>query len=68
MKNGEKGNENEIFLSSPGGEILTYLLPTNTENNSLSQMAMANNVTTPTTPTTPTLTQQPDFRLFSYEL
>ena len=55
-------------MSSPGGEILTYLLPTNTENNSLSQMAMANNVTTPTTPTTPTLTQQPDFRLSSYEL
>lgn len=65
MKNGEKGNENEIFLSSPGGEILTYLLPTNTENNSLSQMAMANNVTTPTTPS---FTQQPDLRLFSYEL
>ena len=35
VTNNEKGRDNEIFLSSSGGEIRTYLLPSQTNENQL---------------------------------
>lgn len=60
VANNDKGKDNEIFFSSPGGEIKTYLLPSNTDNEPFFNGAM-NNVNSP--PATPTLNQQQEIRI-----
>ena len=39
VTNNERGRDNEIFLSSSGGEIRTYLLPSTTENEPIRTLA-----------------------------
>lgn len=51
MTNNEKGRDNEIFLSSSGGEIRTYLLPSQTSENQLYPPSIPNTpMTAPMTP------------------
>lgn len=59
VSNNDKGKENEIFFSSPGGEIKTYLLPSSADNEQILSTPM--NITSPT-PATPTISQQADVR------
>ena len=46
---GEKGKDNEVFFSSHGGEIKTYLIPSNVENEPFANL--------PVTPSTPMLSR-----------
>ena len=52
----ENGKENEVYFSSPGGEIRTYLLhsPNDTEQPYVNE---------PSAPATPLISQQDEFRL-----
>ena len=56
VTNNERGRDNEIFLSSSGGEIRTYLLPSTTENEPLYNPATPHPATPPFTPSL----QQPE--------
>ena len=47
----EKGRDNEIFLSSSGGEIRTYLLPSQTNENQLYPPSIPNTPMTAPMPT-----------------
>lgn len=56
VTNNERGRDNEIFLSSSGGEIRTYLLPSTTENEPIRTLATPHPGTPPLTPSL----QQPE--------
>lgn len=51
VTNNEKGRDNEIFLSSSGGEIRTYLLPSQTNENQLYPPSIPNTPMTAPMPT-----------------
>lgn len=51
VTNNERGRDNEIFMSSPSGQIRTYLLPSNQDN-----QAPIYPETVATNPSTPPMT------------
>ena len=51
VTNNEKGRDNEIFLSSSGGEIRTSLLPSQTNENQLYPPSIPNTPMTAPRPT-----------------
>lgn len=56
VTNNERGRDNEIFMSSPSGQIRTYLLPSANDNAaSFPANAAAGPATPPLTPRAPTV-------------